>query len=285
MNKISRLAANYRRHVSVPWQRTMAGAQRVMIVVCAKERERALRYQLDEFKEATRNAGHDWMLADATRWFAEWMAEDDYREAYFVDDLSHLTGNEQLAAIREARAEIGGGRRAAGHLCEDSTRHPVRRCCRGALGGGTREEAYRGGPEGGGDCEMKLFTEHQMISSATVSEIDVEAFESFMRAQRKQTEDDPQSETDDDLCDASVCAELDGVLRPTLYGLIVFGRGPQRYRRGRGWLLMRRGRREFNGTEPELINEVEGGYVRVMIRTRAGTGPGGGPGPETVSTR
>ncbi len=30
-------------------------------------------------------------------------------------------------------------------------------------------------------------------------------------------------------------------------------------RRGRGWLLMRRGMRDFNETEPELINEVEGG--------------------------
>ena len=37
-------------------------------------------------------------------------------------------------------------------------------------------------------------------------------------------------------------------------------------RRGRGWLLMRRGMREFNETEPELINEVDGGYVRVRFR-------------------
>ena len=43
--------------------------------------------------------------------------------------------------------------------------------------------------------------------------------------------DDPQPETDDDLRNASVCADLDGVLRPTLYGLMVFGRGPQRYPR------------------------------------------------------
>ena len=91
---------------------------------------------------------------------------------------------------------------------------------------------------------MMVFTEHQIISSATVSEIDMEAFDSFMRAQGKQTEDGPQRETDDDLRNASVC-----------------------------------------GTEPELLNEVDGGYVRVRFRTRAGTEPGGGPGPETVSTR
>ena len=43
---------------------------------------------------------------------------------------------------------------------------------------------------------MRVFTEHQIISSATVSEIDIEAFGSLVRAQGKQTEDDPQPETD-----------------------------------------------------------------------------------------
>ena len=76
-----------------------------------------------------------------------------------------------------------------------------------------------------------VFTEQQIVSAATASEIDMEAFQSFMRAQGKQTEDDPQPDTDDDLRNASVCADLDGVLRPTLYGLMVFGRGPQRYPR------------------------------------------------------
>lgn len=85
MNQITKLATIYRRHVGVPWQRTMAGAQRVMIVVYAKERERALRHRLGEFEEATRNAGHEWRLVDATPWFAEWMAKDEYRDAYFEE--------------------------------------------------------------------------------------------------------------------------------------------------------------------------------------------------------
>ncbi len=232
----------------------------------------------------------------------------------------------------------------------------------------------------------------------------MDAFGSFMRAQGMEIEQGPQPELADDLRNASVCGELDGVQRPTLYGMMVFGRGPQRYphtssslhpvlalrgngpgrvvragdskgrledqvdrsmgwfqslghgeryrglyredlplmpervlreafvnavihrdysqtgasillevfsdrievtspgtlpshmtvaqatrggaprsrnemmanamvvrrlmeRRGRGWLLMRRGMREFNETEPEMLNEVEGGYVRVRFRT------------------
>ena len=37
-------------------------------------------------------------------------------------------------------------------------------------------------------------------------------------------------------------------------------------RRGRGWPLMRRAMREFNGTEPELVNEERGKFVRVRFR-------------------
>ena len=85
MNQISKLAAIYQRHISVPWQRSMAGAQRVMVVVYAKERERALRARIGEFEEATRNAGHGWTRVDATPWFAEWMAQDEYRDAYFEE--------------------------------------------------------------------------------------------------------------------------------------------------------------------------------------------------------
>lgn len=36
-------------------------------------------------------------------------------------------------------------------------------------------------------------------------------------------------------------------------------------RRGRGWPLMRRAMLEFNGTEPELVNEEEGQFVRVTF--------------------
>lgn len=254
-----------------------------------------------------------------------------------------------------------------------------------------------------------VLTERQVISSATAAEIDMDAFRSFMCAQGADMDAMPQPPADDDLRNAGVCADVDGVPRPTLFGLMVFGRGPQAYphtlslyvqcaryagpdraseatsvgdargrledqvsramgwfrslghgerirglyredlplmpaevlrealvnavihrdyaqtgasvllevfsdrievtspgslpnhmtvaqatggasprsrnemmanamvvgrlmeRRGRGWLLMRKGMREFNGTEPEMLNEVEGGYVRVRFRTGSTT--------------
>ena len=85
MGRIEDLAGIFERHVSAPWQRTVSGAQRVMLIVYEKELERMLRARLGEFEQATRRCGHDWRAVDCTRWFAEWMAADEYREAYFED--------------------------------------------------------------------------------------------------------------------------------------------------------------------------------------------------------
>ena len=43
MGKVEDLAAVYERHISDPWQRSLSGAQRVMLVVYEKELERTLR--------------------------------------------------------------------------------------------------------------------------------------------------------------------------------------------------------------------------------------------------
>jgi hypothetical protein len=85
VGKIEELAGVYERHISAPWQRTLAGAQRVMLVVYEKELERSLRARIGEFEQATRRSGHGWKLVDCTRWFADWMAGDEYRDAYFEE--------------------------------------------------------------------------------------------------------------------------------------------------------------------------------------------------------
>lgn len=85
MGKIEDLASVYERHVCAPWQSSLAGAQRVMMVVYDKELERTLRARVGEYEQVTRRSGHDWKLVDSTRWFAEWMAADEYRDAYFED--------------------------------------------------------------------------------------------------------------------------------------------------------------------------------------------------------
>ena len=109
MGKIEDLAAVYERHVSVPWQRSVAGAQRVMLVVYEKELERTLRARIGEFEQATQRSGHDWMPVDCTRWFAEWMAADEYRESWFEDpDLlgMKLEGEFREHVAKRLRSEL-----------------------------------------------------------------------------------------------------------------------------------------------------------------------------------
>ncbi len=83
MSHIEDLAEIYTKHIATPWQRTVAGSQRVIMIVYPKEYERKLRARIMAFENATRKAGHDWIQLDMTDAFARWMADDEYREAYF----------------------------------------------------------------------------------------------------------------------------------------------------------------------------------------------------------
>ena len=83
MSRIEELAEHYAKHIATPWQRTVAGAQRVIMVVYDKELERTLRARKLAFENATRQAGHDWFAIDLSDAFSRWMADDEYRDAYF----------------------------------------------------------------------------------------------------------------------------------------------------------------------------------------------------------
>lgn len=89
MARLEDLADLYGQHIATPWQRTVAGAQRVIMVSYDKELERVLRARKGEFETRTKAAGHDWHEVDLTNAFASWLAADDYRDAYFEspDDL------------------------------------------------------------------------------------------------------------------------------------------------------------------------------------------------------
>lgn len=84
MARIEDLADRFGRHIATPWQRTVSGAQRVVMLVYDKELERTLRARKVAFETATKQAGHDWHELDITDAFAAWMAGDDYREEYFA---------------------------------------------------------------------------------------------------------------------------------------------------------------------------------------------------------
>jgi hypothetical protein len=83
MGRIEQLAEKYRQHLSLPWQQTVAGAQRVIMVVYDKELERTLLARKELFAIATRETDHEWFELNVADAFAQWMAAEEYRDAYF----------------------------------------------------------------------------------------------------------------------------------------------------------------------------------------------------------
>lgn len=90
MGRIEELAERYGHHIGTPWQRNLAGAQKVIFVVYDKTDERKLRAKRKDFEIRTREAGHSWREFDFTNLFGQWMATQDYRDDYFdaPEDLS-----------------------------------------------------------------------------------------------------------------------------------------------------------------------------------------------------
>jgi hypothetical protein len=133
MGRIEQLADRYGQHVATPWQRTVSGAQRVIMVVYDPDLERTLRARLAAFENATRAAGHDWRLVDITDAFPAWIAADEYRDAYFEspDDL-------QLKLEAEFADHVAGVIRAALTAPDVDERTVVAVIGAGALFGFTR---------------------------------------------------------------------------------------------------------------------------------------------------
>ncbi len=113
MGRIEELAARYRAHIGAPWQRNLAGDQKGIFVVYPKTDERKLRARLELFEMATTSTGHGWRLLDISNSFARWMADTDYREAYFEDPealaMKLRSGFVQYAAgrLREVLTDEG----------------------------------------------------------------------------------------------------------------------------------------------------------------------------------
>lgn len=84
MGAVEDLVRAYERFVRLPWESTLAGPQRVWFAIYEPTQERRLRLRIPEFEVATKVAGHRWRCVDLTDSFAQWMAQHEYREAYFA---------------------------------------------------------------------------------------------------------------------------------------------------------------------------------------------------------
>ncbi len=102
MSTIEGLIKAYGNYVTIPWDPNLAGPQKVWFVVYDPTQERRLRMRIGEFETRTIAAGHDWHHLDLTPEFARWMADHEYRDAYFEHpedmEFALVDFEEQLAA-------------------------------------------------------------------------------------------------------------------------------------------------------------------------------------------
>ena len=113
-----------------------------------------------------------------------------------------------------------------------------------------------------------VFTEKQVVPTATVQDLDLDEFYSFMRAQGKDTEEEPQPEIESDLNNASVADDFEGALRPTLYGLMAFGKNPQAHPHTTNLFIQCAAYKGTDrGSDVVLVGESKGRLVEQVRRT------------------
>ena len=82
-----------------------------------------------------------------------------------------------------------------------------------------------------------ILTEERAIQDASVDHIDVAAFHRYLQRLGFETDEEPQPDTEDDLRNRSVLVEIGGEARATLYGVLAFGKTPQRYPQTRNFRI------------------------------------------------
>jgi hypothetical protein len=84
-SEIEGLLHGYEEVLHLPLDPGLAGQQRVWFAIYAPTQERRLRLHIPDFEVATKKSGRSWAPIDLTNAFAEWMAQHEYRDAYFAE--------------------------------------------------------------------------------------------------------------------------------------------------------------------------------------------------------
>lgn len=82
-----------------------------------------------------------------------------------------------------------------------------------------------------------ILTEERAILNAPPAHIDLEAFRAYLKRLGFDVDGEPQPDPEDDLRNRDVLVEVGGEPRATLYGVLAFGRDPQRYARTRDFRI------------------------------------------------
>ncbi len=74
-----------------------------------------------------------------------------------------------------------------------------------------------------------VLTEERYIEAGRVDDIDLHSFRQFLRRLGIQTDEQPQPPIEQDLLNRGLLVRINGDLFPSLYGVMAFGKDPQRY--------------------------------------------------------
>jgi hypothetical protein len=107
-SRIARLVNSYQSYIELPWEKGLAGVQKVIFAVYDKTEELRMRTQVEEFEIATKSAKHEWCLIDITDAFPQWMAQQEYREGYFEypEDLQDKLGEFTESVVTQVNAQL-----------------------------------------------------------------------------------------------------------------------------------------------------------------------------------
>lgn len=84
-SKVDVLLQNFEAVMNEPWQGTLSLSERMYFLVYDPAEQRKVDFRLPDFESATLRAGKKWKSLSMHGYFTEWMAKNEYREAYFED--------------------------------------------------------------------------------------------------------------------------------------------------------------------------------------------------------
>lgn len=93
-SRTDQLLAAFERVVREPWSAHLSGAERIWFLVFDPAELRRVEMRMGDFESAARRANRRWVSISLKSYFPRWMADHDYRDAYF-DSPNAL--NDQLA--------------------------------------------------------------------------------------------------------------------------------------------------------------------------------------------
>jgi len=85
MAKVDDLIKKFGNIIKEPWTKGLSGQEKVWFLVFDPSDLKRMEFNLGELEILTNNAGKKWHVLPLGDFFTEWMAQHDYKEAYFEE--------------------------------------------------------------------------------------------------------------------------------------------------------------------------------------------------------